>query len=152
MKLILHTSQDQLAQYGYQYFKDTYGFNPESKPYNFIEFKKDENPPPDANSPNIQGWIQIDNKKIPVFQVPTDLSKMGKPLLFFENNQGMYPCAVEIKDTIIVSIDIFYQLGFCLSGKLEYVWKNRQELRCDLITRPFMDYYANFLFKIIRQI
>jgi hypothetical protein len=152
MKLIVYTTQDHFSENGYHYFRNTYGFNPESLPGNFIVFKQDSNPSPVTDCTIIQGWIQSGNKKIPVFRVPTDLSGMGKPLVFFNNHQGRYPCAVETADTIIVSIDIFYHLGLCLSGNFEHVWKNHPDLRCDLITMPFMDYYASFLFDTIRQV
>ena len=152
MKLILHTTQDLFSESGYHYFKNTYGFDPESAPVKFIVFLHDTSTSTNNDSNAIHGWIPIGNKKIPVFHVPTDLSGRGKPLLFFTGNQRTYPCAIETDDSIIVSLDIFYQLGFCLSGNLEHIWKNHPELRCELITIPFMDYYASFLFDIIRQI
>jgi len=150
MKLILHTIRDHFSAYGYHYFKTTYGFNPESSPDTVIFLN--QNPSPDSDFITIQGWIHLGNKKIPVFHVPADLSGAGKPLVFFTNNHGTYPCAVETADTIIVSIDIFHHLGRCLSGNFEQVWKNHRDLRCDLITMPFMDYYAGFLFDTIRQV
>jgi len=152
MKLIVYTTKDHFSDTGYHYFKNTYGFNPESSPDTVIVFKQDSNPSPDTDTTTIQGWIQSGNKKIPVFHVPTDLSGMGKPLLLFNNNQRIFPCAVETPDTIIVSIDIFYHLGLCLSGNFEDIWKNHPDLRCDLITMPFMDYYGGFLFDTLRQV
>jgi len=149
MKIHLHTTRDRFSDCGYQYFKNTYGFDPESS--DVIAFTLDDVHLTKNNAEKIQGWIQIDNKKIPVFKVPADLSDRGKPLVFFYTTRGNYPCAVETGDSVIVSIDIFYHLGFCLSGNLEEIWKSHPDQRCDLIRIPFMDYYAGFLFDLIRQ-
>ena len=133
MKLILHTTTDHFSEFGYHYFKNLYGFDPESVPDKII-FKQTASPSSENNFSTIHGWILIDTIKIPSFQIPTDLNGTGKPLLFFTNDQGTYPCAVETDDSIIVSFDFCYHLGFCISGNLENVWKNHEDLRCKLIT------------------
>ena len=151
MKLIIHSTRDPVSECGYRYFKHTYGFDPESVPGTCI-FSEDPGIPEVNDSCKIQGWIPVSDTKIPVFRKPADLNGMGKPLVFFTDTRVTYPCAVETGDSIILSLDCCYQMGFCLAGNLENVWRDNPDIRCDLITIPFVDYYAGIFFAVIRQL
>ena len=97
----------------------------------------------------ISGYLKIENnKKIPLFEKPVRLDETGKTFVTFVDGDNEYPCVILKDNMIIISFDVFNEVGHILAGHLEHFWKSKSDdpIKKQLAKIPMVDYYEKILF------
>jgi len=68
----------------------------------------------------------------------------------FRGGGREYPVAARDGADLVVSFDIFRQLGICFSGALESIWQGVSPGKKVVAEHPFCDQYMDWLFGCIR--
>ena len=148
MEVTIPFAENKYSLYGLENFLDKYGISLVSRN------KKPLIHPVSSNHNNkdsyyrgkITGWIEQGDKKLPVFKAPSDLTHKGEALLTYSESNKKYPCAASSNGNIILGLDIFEHIGYCLSGCLEKIWARTGLEKNNMVTIPFADYYGEILF------
>jgi hypothetical protein len=151
MHVIIQTSKDLYSTTGVNYFASRYGFSPDMLEQKIHLKRRESDTAPDTGK-KITGWIMWKGVRLPAISTPPPLSDQGIPLLLLKTDKAEYSCAIATDSDIIISLDIFWHLGFFLSGGMEETWSLLKEGKKEHILVPFSDYYCDFLFSCLQMI
>ena len=99
---------------------------------------------------DIEGYLETDTNKVPLFERPVRLDIEGVPLAIFSNTDSEYPCVIFNSNTILIGFDVFNEIGHILSGHLESIWNSKVTESKELAKIPVVDYYEKILFDCLR--